>query len=413
MKVMRIVLITSKLNFEPDGSPVGGSVVDLHLKAKGLSELWHDITVVTAFSDADRIPCALPYKVFERRILSRTLIGLQRGVYALLKEFEHNADIFYIDGHMFLYGGGAYRMRGGKVPVVGFFNIRLNAWADTGGTMIRPSLYRRAKKKVRFFLEQTFGAPIANHLDAYIFNTPQVQKLYHDFGVGKKGQHAVIPDFVATKELGNRFSVSADGVRAHQETAEPIILIATGRMIPEKGFDMLLQAFARVTDKQKYRVLLSGGGPERERLEKLSDDLGVRPFVEFPGWVPREALYRFFAKAHIFVFPKWWIEYGSAVLTEAMAFGLPSIIPGGGALEWLTVGSALTFSNDSVDELTKHIETLGRDGALRVRLGEKALARATKLDYLKLATQLEQVVVSVTPHSGHRVRTASITKITA
>lgn len=393
---MRIFLITSKLKFEDNGSPIGGSVVDLHLKAKGLVELGHEVSVVTAFSNEDRISCAVPYAVFERRIRRRGLLALQFGIHAILKEFENRADVFYIDGHMFLYGGGAYRLLGGKTPIVGFFNIRLNAWADTGDNIIRPSLYRRAKKKARFFVERIFGVPVANRLDAFIFNTPQVEHLYRHFGVGKGKRSAVIQDFVATEELGKRFGIHAERAREHQAKAGSVVFLSTGRMIPEKGFDLLLRAFALMRGAPNCRLVLSGGGPEKERLKTLAKELGIGSSVKFPGWVPKEELYRLFSEAHVFIFPKWWIEYGSAVLTEAMAFGLPSVIPGGGALEWLTSGCARTFANGHVEELAGRLTELNEDDVLRARLGVQSLARAKELDYLKLSKRLEEVLVSVT-----------------
>ncbi len=398
MVVMRIFLITSKLKFEDNGSPIGGSVVDLHLKAKGLGELGHEVCVVTAFSNEDRIPCPLPYAVFERRIKKRGLLGLQFGIYSILREFSNRADVFYIDGHMFLYGGGAYRLLGGKVPVVAFSNVRLNLWADASGNALRPPFLKRVKKSVRYFIERWIGVPIANHLDAFIFNTPQVQKLYHDFGVGTKKPNTVIEDFIATREIMERFNITAEGVRAHQEKTERITLLATGRMLPEKGFELLVHALAKVKDRKNFKVILSGGGPDKERLLTLTKELGLSETIEFPGWVEKEKLYEFFKGAYVFVFPRWWIEYGSAVLTEAMAFGLPSIIPGGGALEWLTAGSALTFQNENVNELATQIETLIENKSFRLELAERALKRANDLDYLKLSTRLERTMISVARH---------------
>ncbi|MDO8564788.1 MAG: glycosyltransferase family 4 protein [bacterium] len=404
---MKIILITSKLSFEDNGAPIGGSVVDLHLKAKGLVELGHEVSVVTAFSNADRITGELPYRVFQRCIKRRGLISLQKGVYSFLKEFESKADVFYIDGHMFLYGGGAYRMFGGKKPVVGFFNVRLNAWADASGNVARPSFFLLFKKKLRLLGERILGAPIANHLDAFIFNTPHVQKMYHSFGIARKKPNAVIEDFIATRELMRRFNITSEGVRTHQEAGGPILFLSTGRMLPEKGFALLVRAFARVMKnpssedgvlpfkKGEYRLVLSGGGPEKERLEKLAGEFGLGENIIFPGWVEKEKLYQFFKEAHVFIFPRWWLEYGSAVLTEAMAFGLPSIIPGGGALEWLTNGAALPFFNDSVEELAKRIEELGANQTLRTELAEKALTRAEALDARVLAKRLEQIIKSV------------------
>ena len=394
---MRIFLITSKLKFEDNGSPIGGSVVDLHLKAKGLVELGHEVSVVTAFSNENKIPCVMPYKVFERKIRRRGLLGLQAGVFALLREFEGGADVFYIDGHMFLYGGGAYRLLGGSVPVVGFFNVRLNAWADASGNLTRPPFVRRVKKVLRVWIERLIGAPIANCMDAFIFNTPHVQKMYRNFGVGVKKPSTVIEDFIATRELMKRFGVTSDGVREHQSKVESITLLSTGRMLPEKGFELLVRAMAKVKNRKRFRVILSGGGPDKERLQALTKELGLSETIFFPGWVEKEKLYQFFKDAHVFVFPRWWIEYGSAVLTEAFAFGLPSIIPGGGALEWLSGDSALTFKDESIDELARQIERLSESSELRASLAAKALTRAEALDARALAKRLEAILQSTVP----------------
>lgn len=391
---MRIVLITSKLRFEDDGAPIGGSVVDLHLKAKGLAERGHDVTVVTAFSESNKLCAPLPYRVIERRIPSRTLLGLQRGAYALLRELEKNADAFYIDGHMFLYGAGAYKLRGGRVPVTGFFNIRLNAWADTSGNLGRPSFFRRGKKRLRYAIERLLGAPLANRLDHFIFNTPHVQRLYHDFGIGIREPNSVIQDFVATNEISARFGVTADSIRRKHERPAPVVFLATGRMLPEKGFDILLRGFAAANGGRNCTLILSGDGPEKERLQALARLLGVHERVVFPGWVPRETLYRFFTEVHVFVFPRWWIEYGSAVLTEAFAFGLPCIIPRGGALEWLSGGGALTFVPDDAQSLTACIRVFAHDVEARIRHAEASLNRARALDYEALSAKFEDAILS-------------------
>ncbi|MEK7208395.1 MAG: glycosyltransferase family 4 protein [Patescibacteria group bacterium] len=391
---MRIVLITSKLRFEENGAPIGGSVVDLHLKAKGLAELGHEVTVVTAFSEMNRLFSPLPYRVAERRIYGRGLMALQRGVYALLKEFEESADVFYIDGHMFLYGGGAYRAFGGVKPVVAFFNVRLNLWADVSMKVVRLSLFRRLKKLARYALERFVGVPLTRHLDAFVFNTPQLMRLYHDFGFAKGRTEAVIEDFVDTAMLSERYCVTPERIEAKQRERGAVRILATGRMIPEKGFELVIRALARLPRKERYSLTLSGGGPEKARLENLVQTLGLQSQVSFPGWIPAAELRELFARSHVFVFPKWWLEYGSAVLTEAMAFGLPLVVPQGGALEWLSGRAALAFPCDDADALARQIEALGEDAPLRIALAKRALARAAALDARLLAKRLETVLRS-------------------
>ncbi|MBI2045830.1 MAG: glycosyltransferase family 4 protein [Parcubacteria group bacterium] len=388
---MRIILITSKLNFET----AGGSVLDLHWKAKSLLDHGHEVTVVTAFSRANNITIDLPYPVKKENIAPKgNLLSMQKGIYGLLKKYEKDADAFYIDGHMFLYGGGLYRMLGGKKPVVAFFNIRLNCWADMTGNPERVSFLKSVKKKMRVFLEHLFGIPIANYLDAFIFNTPMVQKMYTDFGIdGKKC--SVIEDFVDMEGIIERNHITDAVLEKRQHSSDMVNIFCTGRMFKEKGFDLVIKAFADLPDKEKYRVVMSGGGPDKERLEAMVRETGLGKYFSFPGWVARDKMFDFFLASQIFIFPKWWIEYGSALLTEAMAFGMPCIIPGGGALEWLTEGSALTFKPDDAKDLSEKLHRLGEDERLRTKLSKDILTRAKRLDYRVLGRKLNKVIVGV------------------
>ncbi len=391
---MRIVLLTSKLNFKTSG----GSVMDLHLKAKGLAELGNEVVVVTAFSQANILgdKYGLPYKVCEETTEYRGLLGIQYHVYRILKKYQDCADVFYIDGQIFIYGGGMYRLLGGRIPVVAFFNTRLNCMGDTHGTERSQSRLQKAKRKLRLILERGIGTRIANRVDRFIFNTPMVENIYRAFGYDVK-RAAVIEDFVDMQRIAAGNTITQQSIISHQRNQSVLTLFTTGRMIPEKGFDLVVHAFALLKDKDRFHIIMSGGGPDKERLERLVAEKSLQKYFTFPGWVDKETLVRYFTEAHIFIFPKWWIEYGSALLTEALAFGLPCIIPGGGALEWLTLGNVLTFKNDDPAELAARIEEFWTHDELRIRLAQKGLARCDTLDYRVLAEKLNTVVASVTP----------------
>lgn len=379
---MRVTLVTSKLNFVT----AGGSVADLHLKARGLVELGHEVTVVTAFSRANKINQALPYKVAEENIaLSGGLLPIQYGVYKMLKKYQSKTDIFYIDGHIFLYGGGWYRKMGGAVPVVAFFNIRLNCWGDTSGNVTNPGVFKKVKRGLRKTIEKLAGVPIANHLDKFIFNTPQVEKMYTDWGF-IKDKSTVIEDFVDTKSIQTQ---AASYQKAPNAT---VTFLTAGRMIKEKGFDLVLKAAAALPNKNNFKIIMSGGGPELENLVRQAKELKLDKQVSLPGWVNKEQLAEYFKNCDVFIFPKWWIEYGSAVLTEAMAYGLPLIIPGGGALEWLAQKAAITFTPDSVESLQKQMEQTIYDAALRSTLATESKKRIQALDCQVLAKKLETVL---------------------
>ncbi len=397
---MRILLITSKLNFETSG----GSVFDLHLKAIGLQDLGHQVEVVTAWSSFNKMgnpPVSLPYKHHCEEVGTARLIGMQQGIYRILKKYEKTFDVAYIDAHMFLYGGGLYRWLGGTMPVVGFFNQKLNCWGDSvNNETLKQTPLARLKRRGRLLIEKYLGMSMAARLDAFIFNTPQVGKLYIDFGIFKgwspekiKAKSFILEDFLDTVAIIKEEKITPASIRAHQ-TAAPITIFSAGRMIKEKGFDLIIRAFELLPDRERYRVVLCGGGPDYDRLVALVKEKKLEQYITFPGWVKKEEVPQFFRQGHIFVYPKWWIEYGAIVLMEAMSFGLPSIVPAGGALQWLLGDGGLTFLTDDVASLAQRLEALGADAKARVRYGEQALQRARAFDYRQLTLSLEKIFQS-------------------
>jgi GalNAc-alpha-(1->4)-GalNAc-alpha-(1->3)-diNAcBac-PP-undecaprenol alpha-1,4-N-acetyl-D-galactosaminyltransferase len=114
-------------------------------------------------------------------------------------------------------------------------------------------------------------------------------------------------------------------------------LVALGRLSPEKGFDLLIEAFARIADRHPdVDMKIIGEGPCRTALEAQAASLGVTDRVELAGWVAQPAP----ALQHglLFVLPSRWEGFPNALL-EAMASGLPA------------VGSA---SNSGTDQIIRH-----------------------------------------------------------
>lgn len=106
-------------------------------------------------------------------------------------------------------------------------------------------------------------------------------------------------------------------------------VVAYGRMHPQKGFDLLLQAFASVRRQRNHaRLLLVGDGPELIRLKALADALGLRHGVAgdndvdvvFAGYQP--APLRFLRLGKVFAFPSRTEGLPNALM-EALASGVP------------------------------------------------------------------------------------------
>lgn len=390
-----MTLVTSKLDLETGG----GSNSDLDLKARAFIELGHEVTVVTAFSGSNKIPGTPPYRVVEERLPSRNLFGIQWGALHLFRKYEKETDVYYFDGQTFLYGAGLYRHIGGKVPVVSFFNRELVAWPDDARRFIdmpQLGLLSRAKKSIRWYAEKYLGMPLAHGIDLNSFTSPTYRKLYEAFGLRMKREPLIVGDLYDSAATIKEHAVMTDIIPERRTHTKPVTLFFSGRLVSMRGVDILIQALSELTNKEDFRVVISGSGPEAGALQKLAAKLDVAPLVEFTGWLDRESVYQWLRRADIFVIPRSMYGATSVSLLEAMAFGLPSIVPSGGGVAWVAGDAALTFDEDDAHDLAQKIARLADDAALRETLVSSCFVRLAELDYRKTAKRIQDAMVSLT-----------------
>ena len=102
--------------------------------------------------------------------------------------------------------------------------------------------------------------------------------------------------------------------------------IFVGRLIPEKGVDLLLRSLAIIkADLPDLRAVIIGDGPERGRLEVLARELGIGSNVTFVGFLSSyEEVIAHMKASRVFAFPSRREGFGMVVL-EAMAAGIPVV----------------------------------------------------------------------------------------
>jgi len=159
-------------------------------------------------------------------------------------------------------------------------------------------------------------------------------------------------------------------------------VLAVGRLVPKKGFDLLVEAVARLAPGQRPRVAIVGDGPEQARLERLVAERGVAERVELLGARPNAEVRRLMGEALAVALPCRVSPDGDkdgipVVLMEAMACGLPVVSGDLPSIRELIAADAtgLLVPPGDLDALTAALERLTGDPDLRARLGAAARAR--------------------------------------
>jgi glycosyltransferase involved in cell wall biosynthesis len=176
-----------------------------------------------------------------------------------------------------------------------------------------------------------------------------------------------LPNFVP--DAGAAVRRPAEDV--HAARARAPLAVALGRLHPNKGFDLLLEALA-VT--RRARLWIAGDGPLRPHLERLAIRLGIVDRVRFLGW--RDDVPALLALADLLVCPSLHEPLGNVVI-EAWSAGLPVVATasdGPAALiEDGESGILVPLPNHpggGAKALACAVERLCNDRSLRARLGQ-------------------------------------------
>lgn len=219
---------------------------------------------------------------------------------------------------------------------------------------------------------------------------------------GQRLPVAVVPPGVDTE----RFHPLDPGARAAARSrlglpADAVVVLGVSRLVPRKGFDVLIEAAARLATRHPQLVVaLAGTGRDRRRLELLARRHAVR--VRFLGRVPDDDLPLLYGAADIFTMlcrVRWGgleQEGFGIVFLEAAAAGLAQIAGrSGGAAEAVADGRTglVVARPKDVEQVAAALGSLLDDATLRARMGAAARVRAEQhFDYDLLARRLHTVL---------------------
>lgn len=199
----------------------------------------------------------------------------------------------------------------------------------------------------------------------------------------------VIPNGIDTEQFSPRVkpSLNLDGK----------IVLACGRLVAVKGFDLLIMAAKKVlAEHPSVKFVIVGSGRERRNLVELSRKLGVEKNVVFLGEVPREKLPSIFASSYLVVVPSRK-EAASRIILEAMASGKPVVASRtGGLQEFLSDGTwGLFFEPGNHEDLGTKISLLLSDEKMAKEMGRRGRREAEKYSWRHIAERTLNVYLEV------------------
>ncbi len=172
-------------------------------------------------------------------------------------------------------------------------------------------------------------------------------------------------------------------------------IVAVGNLIRRKGFDLLIQAYARL-EQVPWDLLIAGAGVEENALRAMADELGVVDRVCFLGHVSGQEKVDLLRNARFFVSPSRKEPFSNAVL-EALACGLPVVASAvDGNLELVQDGgTGYHFESDSVESLRdalRKMQLLANDDT-RMRVAVKGFI--ARFDWPLVAERYRSLYIEV------------------
>lgn len=169
-----------------------------------------------------------------------------------------------------------------------------------------------------------------------------------------------------------------------------------GRLVPEKGVDLLLHAVARlVQEGVPLRAVVVGTGPEERRLRQLAAELGVAGRVSWHGWVAHEEVPGVLLGVDALVLPsrsvpRWREQFGRALI-EAMSVGLPVVGSSCGAIPGVIGWGELVFPEGDWEALTRVLYSLAKDRGFYEAAARYCVERVRLFTHERIASQMVSV----------------------
>jgi mannosylfructose-phosphate synthase len=390
----------------------GGQVVYVLELSKKLAQLGYEVDVWTRqFEDQEEIePVAEQVRIIRARCGGQSFIPKEylyeklpawgENTLRFIKKYELKYE--FINSHYWDAGVAGQHLS----EVLGVPHVHtphsLGVWKKRQMEADYPDDTAKFEKQYNFTKRIHHERLLYASADMVLATTPpQMEVLLEDYEVLPEKCRMVPPGYD-----DNRFFLvgesSRQAIRQRLGFSTPVVM-AVGRLARNKGYDLLIQAFHVVAQRDTQAILyLAVGGanltPEEEKilgeLKELISKLGLVGRVQFGSFIPDDQLADYYRAADVFVLSSRYEPFGMTAI-EAMACGTPTVVTvHGGLYRALTFGRHALYADpfDSEDLGIMILKVL-KHPRLRARLSRMGAHKARSLfTWTGVAQQLVALV---------------------
>jgi glycosyltransferase involved in cell wall biosynthesis len=183
-------------------------------------------------------------------------------------------------------------------------------------------------------------------------------------------------------------------------------ILFVGRFHPVKGVKYLIMAMEKVHEEiPDARLILVGDGKERDMLEKLAENHGIRESIDFIGEVPHKKIAGFMNNADVFVLPSISESFGMVNL-EAMACGLPIVASRVGGIPNVIKDEVHGYLVEAKkpDEIAEKLLLLLQNTQLRMKISQRNKEDVKAYAWDNIANSLEKIYLKVLMETDKKIK---------
>ena len=218
-----------------------------------------------------------------------------------------------------------------------------------------------------------FSKMILSRTSQVIVPTKKVENILKKYGVGEPV--SVMPTGVDLSRFKEPITLEEKNA-VKKRLGIPLenkVLVSVGRLAKEKNLEELLEYFAKLVREgngKHLTFLIAGDGPDRERLEKLAEELGIKDQVVFTGMISPDKVAGYYKLGDVFVCASNSETQGITYI-EALACGLPALCRRDDCLSQVVTDGYNGFQYENYAYFKIHLDYILEQEERRLEMGRR------------------------------------------